>query len=64
MFRKIKLLVRDIIKLSGGYGLMFYATLIYLPLSVSSSSIIVSLLLMGVYLGVVLWCLYWEKDDM
>lgn len=64
MLRKIKLLVLDFIKLSGGYGLMFYATLIYLPLSVSFSSIIVSILLMGVYLGVVLWCLYWEKDDM
>lgn len=64
MFRKIKLLVLDIIKCSGGYGAMFYATLIYLPLSVSSPSIIVSLLLMVIYLSVFLWCLYNAKDDM
>lgn len=64
MFSKIKLLVRDIIKLSGGYGLMFYATLVYLPLSVSSPSIVASMLLMGIYLTVFLWCLYNAKDDM
>lgn len=64
MVKKIWLFLVDYFKSAGWWGVMFYATLFYVPLAVSSPSFVLAIVLMALYLSIFYFCLYKVFTDM